>query len=274
MFQTFRLGRIFGTDVFWHWTMWPLLLYLLFGALLAGGWNAIATTLVLFLTLFFSVLVHELGHALAAQSVNIKTRDIILLPIGGVARFDTVTLPARKELWIASAGPLANLVLALLIYGSALLIGTEIDVHNWPATTASSQLIQINLILGLSNLLPALPLDGGRIMRAVLAIRKGDMAGTILAARVSRWVGFAMMITAPFLSWWLLLLGLFIVVGSIKEMFTARFKSIFDERMRGTTTSGNPWTTTSSEYSFDQPVGRSTKSSAANTIDAVEVKQL
>ncbi len=237
MFQTVRLGRLLGVEVFLHWTLWPLLLYLLLTAMIAGGWAAIATTFSLLFILFSSVLLHELGHALAAESVAIKTKDIVLLPVGGVARFNVHEIPPRKELWIASAGPLANLAIAVMTLLAAMLFANDpIQLDVLPNPTVWGQIIQLNLILALSNLIPALPLDGGRMFRAVVAMRKGNLVGTQMAARVSRWMGIAMILVAPFTSWLLVLLGLFIILGSLKELFMARFREVLQGDKYGRST--------------------------------------
>jgi Zn-dependent protease/CBS domain-containing protein len=161
-----------------------------------GGANArtVAFTLALTLAVFVIVVLHEGAHALTARRFGIRTRDITLLPIGGIARLERMPREPRQELLIGIAGPLLNLALAALLYG-LLVAGGVSDVRAELAsaattvtlTSAMAQLIAINVWLAVFNLLPAFPMDGGRVLRAILVMRMRDYTkATIKAARVGR----------------------------------------------------------------------------------------
>ena len=171
MSGSWRIGRIAGIDVYVHFTFLFLLL----------GWVAIShyqahgdlaeamTGLVFILALFVIVVLHELGHALAARRYGIRTRDIMLLPIGGVARLDRMPEDPRQELVVALAGPAVNVVLAAGIY-VMLAFGRGPDSLDDSARVGGSflnQLLWVNVSLVAFNVLPAFPMDGGRVLRAL-----------------------------------------------------------------------------------------------------------
>jgi len=178
MRMSWKIGRIAGIDLYVHSTF--LLLLLFTGVLTAGP----------FLILVFScVLLHELGHALMARRFGIETADITLYPIGGVARLNRIPKAPRAEFLIALAGPAVNffIVATLLVLGTALnSIGSHPlldEVVNW--------LILINLSLGLFNLIPAFPMDGGRVLRAGLSGWLGRARATSIAATIGRILAIA-----------------------------------------------------------------------------------
>lgn len=179
---------------------------LLGGALLAwellrSGPGAALGSAVLGLLLFGSVLLHELGHALAGRGFGIATRDITLYPFGGVARMQMGALRPLPELVVALAGPAVNLVLVVL--------GLLLDQAGLPL---ARELALINLGLGLFNLLPAYPMDGGRVLRAALSLRTDPLEATGQALRLSRWFAWAFIGAAPLLgAWSLALVGAFLL---------------------------------------------------------------
>ncbi len=275
MFQTIRLGKFFGIDLFAHWTLWPLLIYMLVGQLFVSGLAGVLAVLGLLIVLFVSVYLHELGHALTAMRLGIRTRDIILLPVGGVARFEQAVFGPRTELLISSAGPLVNLLIAiggmlpLAIAGNLSSIGT-VSIFS---SSLFAQIVQINLILGISNLLPALPLDGGRMLRAVLSMRSSHLLATQKAAKVSRYIGFGLILLGPIVSWMFVLLGIFIILSSLQELWSARFRDVLE-------TSGRDGSSPMSQV-FEQFVGGASikdptqrRSGAGEIVDAAEVRHL
>ena len=269
MFKTIRLGRLFGTDVFAHWTLWPLFAYLLAIGLLTGGADGLWGTGVLLVSLFLAVYLHELGHALVAGLRGVRTRDIVLLPIGGIARLERQTLEPSVELQVAAAGPLANLALASISLVPLIVRGTAGEVVGpWFDSSWLVTWVQINLILGIGNLLPALPLDGGRVVRAMLTKRHGYLAATATVVRITRYVGFATIVLAPFTYWLLVLFGSFLLLVSVQEMLTARFREMASSRP-GT----GDW-----QRVFNQPRGPAADElehrDGEKTVDAVQVRKL
>lgn len=170
-----HLMRLFGIPVHLHWTF----LGLLAGLLLWVGPEGWLGTLGVVTGLFGSVLLHELGHALAARSYGIETANITLYPFGGIAAITRHPRTPWEELVISLAGPAVNLALALLFGGLGAAYGGWVG---W-------WLAGLNLAMGAFNLIPAFPMDGGRVLRALLATRMGWMRASALAIRIG--YGFA-----------------------------------------------------------------------------------
>ena len=190
-----RIGRIAGIDVFVHATFPLLLAWIAWREAQQGAsMAAIAAAVLLVIAVFGIVVLHELGHALAARRYGIGTRDITLLPIGGIARLERMPHEPRQELTIALAGPAVNVGLAAALYLALRLTGgasSAVELltadHAIDARSVVTQLCLINVWLAVFNLVPAFPLDGGRALRALLAWRLHDYArATAAAARIGR----------------------------------------------------------------------------------------
>src|SRR6266487_4132654 len=175
--------RIAGIQLRIHVTFLLLIAWLAFGYYGQGGTAAAIHGVVLILLLFLCVVLHEFGHALAARSFGINTPDITLLPIGGVARLERMPEEPKQELLIAIAGPMVNVVIALGLFVAG---GAQAFVN--PSTVEGggfiAQLMTINILLVLFNLLPAFPMDGGRVLRALLATRLSYARATQVAASI------------------------------------------------------------------------------------------
>jgi Zn-dependent protease len=170
----FRLAQIAGIGVYVHVTFLMLVAWVAVTELANGrGVRAMTNGVALILAVFGIVVLHELGHALMAKRFGIRTRDITLLPIGGVARLERMPEKPSQELLVALAGPAVNVVLAAVLYAVLVLRGSFIAP--WAAehsgTNILEKLLWINVSLALFNLLPAFPMDGGRALRAALALR-------------------------------------------------------------------------------------------------------
>lgn len=183
---SWKLGRVAGIDLYLHPTF---LLLLAFAYASLGGLMAV----LLVAAAFSCVLLHELGHALAARFCGIRTADITLYPIGGVARLERMPRRARSELLITLAGPAVNLLIAAAL---ALLIqaGTSLNPQ-WPLESIVpsflSALLSINLILAAFNMIPAFPMDGGRVFRAILTGWFGRLRATEIAVGLGRFLALA-----------------------------------------------------------------------------------
>jgi Zn-dependent protease/CBS domain-containing protein len=222
MSWSFRLIRILGTDVKVHFTFVLLLAYLYFATRSADGAEAALTTLVFFLALFLCVLLHEFGHILMARRFGIRTPDVILLPIGGVARLERLAEEPIQEFLIALAGPAVTLAIAAIL-GLWLYVGGNPLVWPWlggeiQVSTLRQALFSTNVALLLFNLLPAYPMDGGRVLRAALASRLGMVRATRIAATVGQ--GLAMVAGIYGLARGeviLILIALFVFFGAAQE---------------------------------------------------------
>lgn len=213
-----RLGSIAGISIYVHATFALLLAWIAFSHISSGHDLAIAGQgLLLIGSVFGVVVLHELGHALVARRFGIATRDITLYPIGGIARLERMPERPSQELLVAVAGPAVNGVLALMIYlglwvvdlsgGDPLSIGGSLAV----------QLLWINVSLALFNLVPAFPMDGGRILRAVLAFRMDRARATAVAARVGRGIAVVMGIAGLLWSPMLAVIALFVWMSAGQE---------------------------------------------------------
>ena len=220
---SWKIGRIGGIDLRVHATFFILLAWMALVYYRSSGTAAGAARGVLFtLALFASVVLHEFGHATAARRVGVPTRDITLLPIGGVARLEYIPHKPKQELGIALAGPAVTVVIALALallltaLRAPLVIGSDAVVTGNGAGLLA-QLMWVNVYLLVFNLLPAFPMDGGRVLRAALAMRKGYMRATEVAARVGRAFALIFGLIGLFYSPFLVLIALFVWLGAAAE---------------------------------------------------------
>lgn len=181
-----KIGSIAGIAVQVHWTFLILLAWVALAYGAEGGPAAALRGALLISLLFATVVAHELGHALAARRFGVRTLDITLLPIGGVARLERFPEGAVPGLVIALAGPLVSGVIATVLLGGALLLEGPLVLLPGPGTPLLVQLGLANLLLCLFNLLPAFPMDGGRALRAALVAFVGPLMATRYAAAVGR----------------------------------------------------------------------------------------
>ena len=194
MSWSFRLIRVLGTEVKVHLTFLLFLAGLWFFTQRGSGPVEALITTGFILALFFCILLHEFGHILMARRFGIRTPDVILLPIGGVARLERIPEEPRQELLIALAGPAVTLIIAVLLGGWVALRGDPLVLQPSESEPANFllDLARINLILLVFNLVPAFPLDGGRVLRALLTMRMSHVKATRIAARIGQ--GLAMLL--------------------------------------------------------------------------------
>lgn len=218
------LGRFLGIDVVLHGSFLLLLLLLGITQLLAtGSPPATALSLMALLAIFGSVLLHEFGHALAARRYGIATKQITLLPIGGIAQLERMPEQPREQLVVAIAGPVVNLVLAASaagLYGVTAVLGGPAAL-----LAALSFFLTANLLIFAFNLLPALPLDGGRVLRAFLAMRTSPLRATEIAAQFGKFFALLFAVAGLFFSPFLILIALFVWFGATQEAAVARAKA-------------------------------------------------
>ncbi|CAN5907380.1 site-2 protease family protein [soil metagenome] len=214
------IGKVSGIRIFIHWTFVLLLAYVVF--LYRGqGMDQILWSLLFVMTLFVCVTLHELGHALTAQRFRIQTKDIILLPIGGVARLESLPEKPRQELLVTLAGPAVNLVIAGVLYLALLATGTFPDLAEFSGIDGSNffyMLMVINLVLAVFNMLPAFPMDGGRVLRALLSFKLARHVATRIAATVGQIVAVLFVVMGIFSgNIPLILIGIFVYLGAQAE---------------------------------------------------------
>jgi Zn-dependent protease len=184
---SYRIGRVAGTDIKVHVTFLLLVGWWALIGYSQGGITAALTSALALLALFACVVLHEFGHILMARRFGVRTPDVILLPIGGVARLERIPEEPRQELLIALAGPAVTLAIAVILYAVLRLGGSPAQVRELSEQQPFlAFLVTVNIYLLLFNLIPAFPMDGGRVLRAILSSRLGLVRGTRIAATLGQ----------------------------------------------------------------------------------------
>jgi len=215
----YTIGRVAGTEIKVHLTFVLFLAWYALSGYREGGPIGAFVAALLLLALFACILLHEFGHILVARRFGVRTPDVILLPIGGVARLERIPDEPRQELLIALGGPAVTLLIAAVLCALLLLTGQGFTVGPLRAGEAFlAVLMKVNVYLLLFNLIPAFPMDGGRALRALLASRMGLLRGTRIAATLGQGlavIGGLYGITAqqPFL----VLIAFFVFLGATAE---------------------------------------------------------
>ena len=184
MSWSFPIGRLLGSELRVHATFFLLIAWIGAIAFAEGGWPAAITNIAFVCALFACVVAHEFGHALMARRYGIATPDITLLPIGGLARLERMPEKPAQEIAVALAGPAVNVVIwaVLVVFlGAGAPMETLAEIDD-PAAGFWARLAALNLFLALFNLLPAFPMDGGRVFRALLSVPMGRVRATRTAA--------------------------------------------------------------------------------------------
>lgn len=210
--------NVSGVPVRFHFTFWIGLIWLIFIGV--GGQQSVAGNTIYVVSLFASVLLHEAGHAVVARRFGIGTLEIVMLPLGGLARLERQPKPA-EEFWVALAGPLVNFVLGASMLAVSYAKGQSVSLDDWTKATDANLLPRLavaNLILAFFNLLPAFPMDGGRVVRSLLAGSRPIEEATRIAARIGTGIAALVamygVLSANFL---LVFFAFFIYVGAAQE---------------------------------------------------------
>jgi Zn-dependent protease len=230
---SWRVARIAGIGIYVHATFLILLAWVAVDGYRENKTAGAVDAVVFIVAVFATVVLHELGHALAARRFGIPTRDITLLPIGGVARLERMPREPKQELLIALAGPAVNVVIAAVLFAvlsftggaSSAFQATASPDQQFLGRSFAARLLAVNVWLVLFNLIPAFPMDGGRVLRAILAWRGGDFArATQRAAAVGRFFALVFGVVGLFVTDnpFLVLIALFVWLGAAGEASAAR----------------------------------------------------
>lgn len=231
MSWSISLGRIAGTEVRIHLTFFLLLAWFGLSAGSRAGPQAGIEAVVFILAVFACVLAHEYGHVLTARHFGIGTRDITLLPIGGVASIERMPESPSQELLIAIAGPAVNVALAAVLFG---FFGASFDTSRVSAAEIQqidfvTRLALVNVMLVVFNLIPAFPMDGGRMLRAFLAFWTSRTTATRIAATIGQAVAFGLGFLGLFGNSMLIFIALFVFLAASHESYAVEL----DEATKG-----------------------------------------
>lgn len=212
------IGRIAGTAVRIHITFLLFLVWIGFSAYRSGGSGAAAENVIFIVLLFLCVLLHEFGHILMARRYGVQTPDVTLLPIGGVANLERIPEKPSQELAVALAGPAVNVVIAvvlMLFLGASL--PDDIQKIDDPQLGLLARLAGANIFLVLFNMIPAFPMDGGRVLRAILAMRMEKQRATAIAARIGQGFAFVLGFLGLFGNPLLIFIAIFVYIAAAGE---------------------------------------------------------
>jgi Zn-dependent protease/CBS domain-containing protein len=226
---SWKIGEVGGISVYLHATFLLLVAWLVITHWVQGHSLAVALAGLGFtVALFASVLLHEFGHAFTAKKYGIQTRDITLLPIGGVARLQRVPEEPKQELWIAFTGPTVNLVIAGVLFACLLLTHGMQPLSRLTVTAGSfiERVMVVNFALAFFNLLPAFPMDGGRVLRALLARRMDFARATQIAAGVGQAMALVFGLIGILNNPFLLFIALFVWIGATQEATVAQMRAV------------------------------------------------
>src|SRR5438067_10423355 len=219
MLWSINIGTIAGTAVRIHITFLLFLGWIFLASWYSGGPEAAWSGLAFMILLFACVLAHEFGHIFTARAFGVATPDVTLLPIGGVARLERIPETPSEELLVALAGPAVNVVIAFLL---VVLFGADLHSRNLAAMESVrisiiDRLAAVNLFLALFNMIPAFPMDGGRVLRALLAIRLRHVRATEIAASIGQVVAFGLGFLGLFGNPLLIFIAIFVYLAASSE---------------------------------------------------------
>ncbi len=219
------VGTVKGTVVRIHFTFLLFLVWIAVSHYASGGRSAALEGTIFVILLFLCVLLHEFGHVFAARRYGVQTPDITLLPIGGVARLERIPEEPSQELIIALAGPAVNVVIAAVLFVAlgGFLPPESVDVQN-PGTSMLARLAMVNVFLVVFNMIPAFPMDGGRVLRALLASRYGYQRGTQIAATVGQVLAFGLGLLGLMGNPILVFIAIFVYLGAAGEAHAVQMR--------------------------------------------------
>ncbi|MEO8773687.1 MAG: M50 family metallopeptidase [Gelidibacter sp.] len=221
-----KLGKYYGTEVQIHWTFFLLVVWIVLSEILSGSSvDRVLFNLQFILAVMICVLLHELGHVLVAKKFGIKTKKMVLLPVGGISTVEKPTNSPKEEFLITMAGPLVNLIIAIILF-FAIPVSDYVSLNLGEYFTALNDfsprtflffLFIVNVALAVFNLIPAFPLDGGRLLRAVLDIKLTREKATRIATTISHIIAIILLMVGLLFNPILVFLSLFLLIGSFSE---------------------------------------------------------
>lgn len=228
MSWSFPIARLFGSEIRIHLTFLLLLAWIAISHYQQGGPQAAIEGVAFIVALFACVIAHEFGHALAARRYGIRTPDITLLPIGGLARLERMPERSGQEIVVALAGPAVNVVIAIVLM---LIMNARFDLDalqrlDNPALDFMVRLASVNIFLVLFNLIPAFPMDGGRVLRAVLAFWFTRRQATNIAARIGQALAFVFLFFGLMGNPMLIFIAVFVFLAATAEAHSVGMQDV------------------------------------------------
>src|SRR6266700_6721260 len=214
-----NVGSIAGTAIRLHITFLLFLAWIFFASYASGGAVAASKSLAFMILLFACVVAHEFGHIFVARHFGVTTPTVTLLPIGGVAQLERIPEKPSEEFLVAIAGPLVNVVIAvvLIVAFGASLEASSLSGVDRSSVSMLDRLAAVNLFLVVFNLIPAFPMDGGRVLRAILASRLGYTRATEIAASIGQVVAFGLGFLGLFGNPLLIFIAIFVYLAASSE---------------------------------------------------------
>ncbi len=217
------IGSLSGIKLYIHWSflillVWIFLMYFRLGHSISAGLDGV----IFILVLFACVILHELGHALMAKRFKVNTRDITLYPIGGIASLESIPTEPSQELMVTLAGPAVNLVIGILLWIYLHITNQMPDLETIRSGTIFNfpfafSIMYANIALAVFNLIPAFPMDGGRVLRSLLAMKLDHSKATEIAARIGQFLAIVFVFIGFFYDFWLVFIGMFLFLGASSE---------------------------------------------------------
>ena len=230
MKYSLNIGRPFGIRIAIHWTFLLLILWIVAVNMQQGSDTAQILISVLFiLALFVCVTFHELGHSLAARRYGIETKSITLLPIGGMANIEEMPEKPKQEIIVTLSGLVVNVIIALLLWAVITFLPGYSFETELQAVTGENFLIMlmyVNLLIVAFNLIPAFPMDGGRILRALLSLRVDRLKATRYSMMAGQVFGVLFALVGLFINPFLFIIGVFVVIGARMEYTQVKYASL------------------------------------------------
>jgi len=228
MFWSLNIGSIAGTQVRIHITFLLFLGWIFISGYASGGSQEAWSSLAFLVLLFMCVLAHEFGHIFMARAFGVSTPDVTLLPIGGVARLERIPEKPHEEFLVAIAGPLVNVAISIAL---AALLGARLNAQHLAALESTEislfdRLAAVNLFLALFNMIPAFPMDGGRVLRALMASRLGFVRATEIAATIGQGLAFALGFAGLFWNPMLIFIAIFVYLAASAEAHSVALRSM------------------------------------------------
>jgi Zn-dependent protease/CBS domain-containing protein len=214
-----QIGRLFGIPIRVHLTFLLLLLFIAIVGSRQGGAMGALFGVISIVLIFLCVVLHEIGHSLSAIHYGVEVKDIVLMPIGGISRMEDIPEDPQKEIVISISGPLVSFGLALVFLIVAFAARQTVSFKNFSVFQGNLvvNLFWINLILGMFNLVPAFPMDGGRVLRGVLAMGMDGLKATKIAVSLGQAFAIFLFFFGIFFNWWMALVAIFIYLGAEGE---------------------------------------------------------